>query len=216
MEISMESSSRKCNQILFKMKKILVVVVFCIKYYCFSQGKEAPPVFLNSLFVSSTIENGINIYKYTYKDKFIENKTYSIYGYKTSISEIENDALKLKSDLNHGKQTGIINKGAFLNKKKNGLWETFYLNKIVKNEIWNKGIIIANYKVYNTQGDLLYETNFGAEGNGKYKDFYYKTGVLKQEGNYHNGKKEGEWCNYDTKGKLSKTTFYEQGTIVSK
>ena len=112
------------------------------------------------------------------------------------------------------KNTGFKFLGFFNKGYKNKLWKITYKGKIVKTENWNNGLIKGLYKVYNTKGKLLYETNFGVEGNGKYKDFYYKTGVIKQEGNYHNGKKEGEWCNYDTKGKLSKAVFYDQGILI--
>ncbi|SDE39382.1 hypothetical protein SAMN05421855_101409 [Ulvibacter litoralis] len=34
------------------------------------------------------------------------------------------------------------------------------------------------------------------------KDFYYKTEILKEEGNYESGKKEGEWCTYNKQGEI--------------
>ncbi len=105
----------------------------------------------------------------------------------------------------------IVDEGVFIKGYKNGLWKTLYKNKLVKTENWRKGLAIGRYRVYNTKGELLYKTTFGKYGHGKYKDYYYNTSQLKQEGSYENGKKQGEWCDYDKEGNLIKTTYYDQG-----
>ncbi len=106
--------------------------------------------------------------------------------------------------------------GRFIKGYKNGLWRTTYKNKLVKTENWNNGLIFGKYEVYNTVGTLIYRTNFGKKGNGNYKDFYYKESILRQEGDYLNGKKEGEWCDYDQQGSLLKTTYYKKGIPFKK
>ncbi|PID67754.1 MAG: hypothetical protein CR968_05120 [Flavobacteriia bacterium] len=105
----------------------------------------------------------------------------------------------------------IVDEGSFIKGYKNGLWKTTYKNKLVKTENWRKGLAIGRYRVFDTKGKLLYKTSFGNYGHGKYKDYYYNTGQLKQEGAYENGKKQGEWCDYDKEGNLIKTTYYDQG-----
>ncbi len=118
------------------------------------------------------------------------------------------------SIISKGKFTGIKTQGHFNNGYKTGQWQTTYKNKLVKTVYWNNGLITGLYYVKTTKGILLYKTNFGLKGNGKFKDYYYKTGVLKEEGNYQNGKKEGEWCNYNTQGELTTTVHYKQGVVV--
>ncbi len=106
--------------------------------------------------------------------------------------------------------------GKFIKGYKNDSWKTLYKNKIVKTENWKNGLIKGKYCVYNASGSILYKTTFGTQGNGKYKDFYYKTGMLKEEGNYENGKKEGEWCTYNKQGNTKEIVYYKNGTVIKK
>ncbi|WP_103068692.1 toxin-antitoxin system YwqK family antitoxin [Aquimarina sediminis] len=111
--------------------------------------------------------------------------------------------------------SGLCEQGNIRKGYKDGFWKTTYESKLVKTENWNNGLILGKYRVYNSKGDILYKTNFGSNGSGKYKDFYYTTGTLKQEGNYENGKKEGEWCDYNKQGKIIKVIKYKTGNIVN-
>lgn len=106
---------------------------------------------------------------------------------------------------------GIKHKGTFNKGFKTGQWVTTYKNKRVKIQNYENGLVVGRYRVYNTQGELLYETDFDPQGNGLYKDYYYKTGILKVKGHYKNGKKEGKWYYYDEAGNLKKTVIYEEG-----
>ncbi|MBO0592341.1 hypothetical protein I2486_13115 [Cellulophaga sp. E16_2] len=168
---------------------------------------------MNSLFVEVKITNGIIIYNYNYKNKKIENKEYSIY---LIVDDNENeevtDILEEESDFSFGKMTGYISTGNFLNNRKNGIWKTTYNDKLLKQENWNHGLIIGDYRVYNTKKEILYSTSFGTSGNGTFKDYYYEIGKLKEEGRYQNGKKEGEWCTYLKDGTLDKQINYTDGT----
>ncbi|WP_339699452.1 hypothetical protein [uncultured Marixanthomonas sp.] len=107
--------------------------------------------------------------------------------------------------------TAIRSIGTFKEGYKDGLWKTTYENKLVKTQNYNNGLVIGRYRVYNTNGDVLYNITFGSQGNGKYKDYYYNTGTLKEEGLYENGKKQGEWCRFDEKGDLVETIHYDEG-----
>lgn len=110
-----------------------------------------------------------------------------------------------------GVSTGFKEKGIFKQGYKNGNWKTTYKSKVVKTENWDNGLIIGMYKVFNTKKKLLYETVFGKNGTSKYKDYYYKTGILKVEGNYTYGKKEDIWNYYNKKGDKINTINYTQG-----
>ncbi len=195
-------------------KLLLLLFILNSNSICSQQRNlQLPPISLNSLFLNTEIRNGIEFYSYNYENKKIENnKLYRIY-YKTiqKLNHHPNDIIRPTSDFAHGQFTEITSTGYFINNLKNGLWKTTYKNKLVKTENWRKGLAIGRYRVYNTKGELLYKTSFGKYGHGKYKDYYYNTGQLKQEGSYENGKKQGEWCNYDKEGNLIKTTYYDQG-----
>ena len=49
--------------------------------------------------------------------------------------------------------------------------------------------------------------------NGLYKDYFLGINILKEEGLYKNGKKEGEWFMYNEEGTLLKTVNYKAGVI---
>ena len=133
----------------------------------------------------------------------------------TLINENGRTRMTLQYDLRYScySSSNLVLIGNFNNGYKDGLWKTQTedKNKLVKTINYKNGLVIGRYRVYDTKGNLLYKTTFGAKGNGKFKDYYYKTGVLKQEGNYENGKKEGEWYDYDEQGIITKTTNYNKG-----
>ncbi|PZW41585.1 MORN repeat protein [Mesonia algae] len=112
--------------------------------------------------------------------------------------------------------TAIRSIGLFKNGYKDGLWKTTYENKLVKTQNYNNGLVIGRYRVYNNNGDVLYKITFGSQGNGKYKDYYYNTGTLKEEGQYENGKKQGEWCRFDEEGTLIESIDYRKGVPIEK
>ena len=197
---------------------LLILLINCT---LFGQNNkvEAPPIFLNSLLVKTKLINGLDVHTYNYKNKDIEDKKYVIYLItkdKKKLHNKTNDFIREKSDFTYGKQTGYTSIGYFSKGYKNGLWKTTYKKHLVQSINYNNGLIIGKYRVYNTEGDLLYKTTFGAQGNGKFKDYNYKTGVLKQEGNYENGKKEGEWCDYDEQGNTKEIIHYKNGTPIKK
>ncbi|MDO6516131.1 toxin-antitoxin system YwqK family antitoxin [Zobellia uliginosa] len=124
-------------------------------------------------------------------------------------NDIPNTPFKgLKTDFN---QLGFFVKGY-----KNGLWKTTFKNKLIKTENFKNGLLFGVYKVYDTNGNMLYNTNFGLNGDGRFKDFYYKSGILREEGSYKNGKKEGEWCYYDETGQSKTVKHYKEGVLQEK
>ena len=46
--------------------------------------------------------------------------------------------------------------------------------------------------------------------NGEYRE-YYRNGIIKLQGNYVNGIKDGPWTEYDELGKAIKITRYKNG-----
>ncbi|WP_148639345.1 toxin-antitoxin system YwqK family antitoxin [Aquimarina longa] len=148
---------------------------------------------------------GINIYKRK-SDSHLPNSLYEV------CETYLNDDTDI---VNSYYFSGLCETGAFNNGYKTGFWKTTYKNKVVKTENWNNGLILGKYRVYDTTGTSLYQTNFGAQGNGTYKDYDYKTGALKQEGDYLNGKKQGEWCMYGQHKKRIKSILYDKGIPVT-
>ena len=201
----------------------LVSIMICGSFFSQEKAKSMlPPIRVNSLYLQNTVTNGIEHFNYTYKNKRLIDGEYSIivkfenvrvtkkFVSETGSSE-GNDLARIKSDLSKGKATGVIMTGYFEGGYKNGLWKATYDKNLIKTENFKCGLTIGLYKVYNKNGNILYNTTFGPEGNGTYKDFYFKTGFLKQEGRYKNGKREGEWRRYDEDGKLTSVQVYHAG-----
>ncbi len=181
-----------------KQFKILALFILIIQN-SFCQDKTEPPsTRIHQIYVIIQTKQGLETFTNKKSDKRLNGK-YAIFKKRIIKSDIP-----LMSFANY-----IVDEGVFTNGYKNGLWKTTYKNKLVKTENWRKGLVVGRYKVYNTKGELLYKTSFGNYGHGKYKDYYYNTGQLKQEGSYENGKKQGEWCDYDKEGNLIKTTYYK-------
>lgn len=193
----------------------LILLVFCI--YSFGQKSEENPkeiiIPISSLQLKAQIIEGVTHYSRVENNRKLHNRGYLL------IEKIDNDTTKLRfGDIRKnaglffkGKSTGITTQGAFNNGYKNGFWKTLLDKKLVQTMNYKNGLVIGRYRVYNVSGDLIYKTTFGSAGNGKYKDFYYKTGILKEEGNYQNGKKEGEWFKYNEQGLLTETISYIKG-----
>ncbi len=188
--------------------KILLFILFTVTYSSYSQIPEIkkPVILTSSHRVSLEKIQGLIIFKRK-SDNHIFNSSYKIY--ETFLNTNTDVAESYFS-------SGLCWEGRFVKGYKHGLWTTTYNTKRVKTTNWNNGLIIGKYRVYDTEGKYLYETTFGTQGNGKYKDYYYLSGVLKEEGNYENGKKEGEWCYYDEKGNIKTTAHYENGTPIKK
>jgi len=188
------------------MRKFLIIIYLFIlssgygQVKKFSPPKPTPMTFSHLLNFNIDTKGRLKYYRIS--DNSVIHGEYIIY--KTEK--------KIKTDLiGEIYHTGIVFKGTFNKGYKNGLWKTLYKNKLVKTINYRNGLVIGRYRVYNTKGAILYKTTFGSKGNGTFKDYYYKTGVLKQEGNYKNGKKEGEWCDYNELGEITKITVYNKG-----
>ena len=207
------------------MKKILTLLVGFWVAISFSQEKKIPypkiikPIISYNYKVS--ILNGLEFYAYNEGRCLRGHYNIEVYILDKNVSDteiIDNGLEKrtLRYDLAYSryKGTNISLQGKFFKGCKNGFWKTTYKNKLVKTINYNHGLVIGRYRVYNLKGNILYKTTFGTKGNGRFEDYYYKTGLLKQEGNYRNGKKEGEWCDYDEQGNTKKITYYENGTPV--
>ena len=202
------------------MKKIIILLTLIIGFNSFGQNpKESPSIpaiHVNSLDLKVTIKSGKEFFSFIEKDKVLKNREYLI-----MVREVEKSKAHLYDGNDEGNDirnygfkgisTHIYLEGFFIDGYKNGIWKTTYKNKMVKSINYNKGLVIGKYRVYDTKGNLLYKTTFGTQGNGKFKDYYYTTGILKEEGNYENGKKEGEWCTYNEQGHTKEIIFYEKG-----
>ena len=194
----------------------LILLIFSILSFAqkSKEKPESPFTPISSLQLKTEIIEGIKHYGFIEKHKKLYNIEYLV------IEKIDSEAAKFDSkDYRKklglffvGESTGITTQGFFYYGYKNGLWKTALKKKLVQTINYKNGLVIGRYSVYNINGDLIYKTTFGSAGNGKYKDFYYKTGILKEEGNYRNGKKEGEWCKFDEQGDITETTYYTNGT----
>jgi len=202
------------------LSRFLLLLIVCNVY---SQKQDFIPVPvkpIRSYQIKINNINGTNFYLYNDIEHIPLTGKYEISLFfldKSKKDSLINDNGKMRKTLQYDTKYSNYSRlnvyliGEFVKGYKNGLWKTLYKNKLVKTINYRNGLVIGRYRVYNTKGAILYKTTFGSKGNGTFKDYYYKTGVLKQEGNYKNGKKEGEWCDYNELGEITKITVYNKG-----
>ena len=187
----------------------IITYLFLLPLFIFSQ-KNKPPKIVDLIIPSNWIKSKIDK-----KGKEFYSRKSQVKGL-NGKKRINITFLNTKTDIVDSYiSTNYISTGAFEKGYKTGLWKMTYKKKLVKTENWNQGLIYGKHRFYDIEGNLLYKTTFGTSGNGVYKDFYFETGILKQEGNYNNGKKQGEWCDYDVQGKLKQTTHFKNGILTT-
>ena len=90
-------------------------------------------------------------------------------------------------------------------------YEVFYYQKdkrlTLKKISYKKGTINGVYITKDTNDNLLYKTQF-TDGSGYWKDFYYESGNIKEEGKVENNCKLGEWKYYNKNGTIDSLKIY--------
>ena len=90
-------------------------------------------------------------------------------------------------------------------------YEVFYYQKdkrlTLKKISYKKGTINGVYITKDTNDNLLYKTQF-TDGSGYWKDFYYESGNIKEEGKVENNCKVGEWKYYNKNGTIDSLKIY--------
>ena len=114
---------------------------------------------------------------------------------------------------------------------KNGLWEEYYDNGQIKSTAnYKDGAIFGQYIEYYDNGQIKKQTIYKSGNfNGPYIEYYYRedmSTVIKEEGNYKAGRKEGLWIKYFRNGKkelevnwksdveVEWIRYYKNGTVA--
>lgn len=124
---------------------------------------------------------------------------------------------------------GFIKKREYINAynhngKKQGIWETFYSNNIIKESgRYRNGIKDGYFKYYDKEGNLtkiekyrngLLEENPNELLTYELRTDYYKDGSIKTIGSYKDGKAEGVRREYAKDGKITDGFIMHKGIIV--
>lgn len=105
----------------------------------------------------------------------------------------------------------------FVNGKRHGPSQTFYLNgQVARETAFHEGVENGLRKDYFEDGTprftgQIVEANFQGE-----VTFYHETGHPKLKGSYQNGVKEGKWIVYDENGIPKKILKYTSGRLEEK
>ena len=83
----------------------------------------------------------------------------------------------------------------------------------LKEIYYKKSKMVGKYIVYNTDRQILYRTYF-TNGNGYWKDYYYKEGKTREEGKVVDHYKYGEWKYYNENGKIDSIKAYQLSDSV--
>lgn len=172
----------------------------------------------------------------TYKRGNIVGKSISYYENGTISSKVNyieiNNNKKIES-VKHGKyqtfhNNGNLNNDGFYNHdKKNGMWHEYHIKgALVKETFYKDNKIYGINNTYNNDGKLERECQFyeEIEMNGKIlkniyhgaKITYHRDGTVKSKEFYNYGKKEGNWQQYYSNGKISEEASYKNNLETGK
>ncbi len=93
--------------------------------------------------------------------------------------------------------------------KPHGEWKYYNKDsKLIKKEMYKHGLLHGPFIIYNSEGDILYETYF-RNGTGNYRSYY--NDELLEKGPMLNGSRNGEWTiNTYTFNSYKKPQFYKE------
>lgn len=132
---------------------------------------------------------------------------------------VDKSAGKVKPERNYhwwgGRQLNIT-QGGYSGKLLHGEFNSFYLNKQLKEQgVFKKGLKIGKWKEWNENGKLSLLTNYR---NGSANGIFYRydtTGKLSEQGRYKNGKLHGKLKKYFNADSVAYTK-YEDGRLLPK
>ncbi len=139
-----------------------------------------------------------------------EYKRYHINGMLNVLMNYEENSDYTKAIIYDNKGIKIA-VGFYDKKQKDSTWTYFENKKIIKTEIYKKGVLHGYQKAYFTAGNIYDEKFFvmGVE-NGTWKKFY-KNGQLMMKATILQGKAEGTMIRYYKSGKFEVIGLYKNG-----
>jgi uncharacterized protein len=98
--------------------------------------------------------------------------------------------------------------GEYAANKRTGLWKTFFEDGTLRGEIEYKDDH-GRFVEYYHSGKVLSEGPRAGSRNVGLWRFFSEDGTLESEGNFENGRRNGEWKHYYPSGKVSASGFFE-------
>jgi antitoxin component YwqK of YwqJK toxin-antitoxin module len=105
--------------------------------------------------------------------------------------------------------------GTYENNKRIGLWTSYFEDGVLRGEI-DYTEDFGTYTEYYHSGKVLSEGPKAGQKNAGHWRFFSESGSLQSEGEFQNGKKQGEWLNYHTNGHIASKGRYENDQPVGK
>ncbi len=139
--------------------------------------------------------------EYDAKGKLIKITTYDFGDIVNQKNPGAIEEITLYHDNGRVKASGIVN-----NQKRDGVWKFFNVRGIhTKTTTYSNGKIIKTISKIGEDAPKLREGTAVT---------YHNNGRIKEEGKYSRGKKNGEWREFDARGKLTKVKIYDKGKVV--
>jgi len=103
--------------------------------------------------------------------------------------------------------------GEYIDNKRSGLWNTYFEDGTKRGEI-EYTEDHGRYTEYYHSGKVFAEGPRAGSRNVGHWRYFNENGILQSEGDYVNGKKEGEWKDYYSSGKISASGNYQNDVPV--
>jgi antitoxin component YwqK of YwqJK toxin-antitoxin module len=105
--------------------------------------------------------------------------------------------------------------GEYRSSKRDGPWKSYFEDGTLKGEIDYTDDYGIYTEYYHSGKVLANGPRLGSRNVGLWR-FFAEDGTLQSEGEFHNGKKNGEWKNFFSTGKTYSTGFYDHDLPVGK
>ncbi|MGL6063807.1 MAG: toxin-antitoxin system YwqK family antitoxin [Fusobacteriaceae bacterium] len=191
------------------MKKIITIIITIVMTVM---------LFINRIVVTTAVLK-VEFPDFSYeKHSSVENKAIQVY-YNHGKRYTGKVIFSHGSYKEEGEYRNGIREGIWITKVKRKRWLSFfsegtsYIETIYKNGIEN-GVYKSYYRESFESMKLLVEEGNYIEGRREGLWKLYHKGKLMREYNYKNDKLDGPQRNYDEKGKLISTDFYENGKLI--
>jgi antitoxin component YwqK of YwqJK toxin-antitoxin module len=114
-------------------------------------------------------------------------------------------------------ESGVVKEiGKYVTNKREGIWKSYFEDGALRGEIEYKDDHGRHTEYYHSGKVLAEGPKSGTKNVGRWRYYVEEDGTLQSEGDFSDGKKNGEWKFYYPSGKIGSSGFYENDESTGK